>query len=46
VPIIPYVTSGYFLHGLVDKDLVREANNPLLVARAQQARVPCRRPGQ
>jgi hypothetical protein len=31
VPVNPWMVSGYFLYGLVDKDLVRRANNNLLM---------------
>ncbi len=31
VPVNPWMLGGYFLYGLVDKDLVRAANNNLLM---------------
>ena len=31
VPVNPWMVGGYFLYGLVDKDLVRRANNNLLM---------------
>ena len=31
VPANPWMMGGYFLYGLVDKDLVRAANNNLLM---------------
>ena len=31
VPVNPWMMSGYFLHGLVDKDRIRQANNNLLL---------------
>ncbi len=31
VPVNPWMMGGYFLYGLVDKDLVRRANNNLLM---------------
>jgi len=31
VPVNPWMLGGYFLYGLVDKDLVRSANNNLLM---------------
>ena len=31
VPVNPWMMGGYFLYGLVDKDLVRAANNNLLL---------------
>lgn len=31
VPVNPWMLGGYFLYGLVDKDLVRRANNNLLL---------------
>ncbi len=31
VPVNPWMAGGYFLYGLVDKDLVRGANNNLLM---------------
>lgn len=31
VPMNPWMTGGYFLYGLVDKDRVRQANNNLLM---------------
>jgi hypothetical protein len=31
VPVNPWMMGGYFLYGLVDKDLVRVANNNLLL---------------
>jgi hypothetical protein len=31
VPVNPWMAGGYFLYGLVDKDLIRRANNNLLM---------------
>ena len=31
VPVNPWMMGGYFLYGLVEKDLVRRANNNLLM---------------
>jgi hypothetical protein len=31
VPVNPWMMGGYFLYGLVDKDLIRRANNNLLM---------------
>ncbi len=31
IPVNPWMVGGYFLYGMVDKDLVRRANNNLLM---------------